>query len=191
MKSLWAGMDNTPITVFKFNFNIIGPVVTKNCNRSLTSGLFPNNLKIAKIKCIFKKGGWWEVNLHGPCSILPAYPRILGKISVDQIYRLFVVKHLFTPDKRISSESTVIDLSDHVSGNFCSNKYTVATFLDLSKLFDTLDRSTRIRKLRCFGVQSFFLSCNFLIHWWRHTNYERWYIWYTFQRLKAGTFEVK
>ena len=55
MKSSSACYGNIPISVFKHNFDISGPVVTQICNRSLTSGIFPNSLKIANIKCIFKK----------------------------------------------------------------------------------------------------------------------------------------
>ena len=41
----------------------------------------------------------------------------------------------------MSTESVVLGLSDHILGNFDRGKYTVATFLDLSKAFDTLNRS--------------------------------------------------
>ena len=61
MKSSTAGYDNIPISGFKPNFDIIGPVVTEICNRSLTSEIFPNSLMIAKIKCIFKEGDRCDV----------------------------------------------------------------------------------------------------------------------------------
>ena len=52
----------------------------------------------------------------------------------------------------MSTESVVLDLSDHTLGNFDRGKYTVTTFFDLSKAFNTLNRSILIRKLRCYGV---------------------------------------
>ena len=56
MKSSSADYDNIPISVFKHTFDIVVPAVTEICNRSLTSGMFPNCLEIAKMKCFFKKG---------------------------------------------------------------------------------------------------------------------------------------
>ena len=52
----------------------------------------------------------------------------------------------------MSTESSVPDLSDKILGNFDGRKYTVAIFLDLSKAFDTLNRSILIRKLKCSRV---------------------------------------
>ena len=52
----------------------------------------------------------------------------------------------------MSTVRAVLDLSDHILGNFDRGEYTVATFSDLSKTFDTLNRSILICKLRCYGV---------------------------------------
>ena len=76
MKSSSACYDNNPISSFKHNFFIIGPVVTEFCNRSLTSGISPNSLKKAKIKCIFKKGSRSEVDKYRTISTLPAFGKI-------------------------------------------------------------------------------------------------------------------
>ena len=45
MRSSSAGYDNIPISVFKHNFDIIGPLVKEICNGSLTSGIFPSSLR--------------------------------------------------------------------------------------------------------------------------------------------------
>ena len=79
MKSSSAGYDNIPISAFKHSFDIIGPVVTEICNRSHASGMFPNSLKIAKIKCNFKKGSRRDFNSYRPILILPAFGKIFEK----------------------------------------------------------------------------------------------------------------
>ena len=86
----------------------------------------------------------------------------------DQVYHLFTVIKLFTAGqfgyrKQMSTENSVLDLSDHIMRNFDRGKITVATFLDLSRAFDTLSRSILIRKLRCYDVNGrtleWFISC--------------------------------
>ena len=82
MKSSSTGYDNIPIYVFKNNFDNVGPVVLEICTCSLICGIFPKNLKIAKIKCISKKGGRCDVNNYKPIWILPAFLcKILEKNS--------------------------------------------------------------------------------------------------------------
>ena len=64
-KSSSAGFDNISMSVFEYRFDINRHVVTEICNRSFSSGIFSNGLKIAKIKCIFSKGSWCDVNNTG------------------------------------------------------------------------------------------------------------------------------
>ena len=157
MKSSSPGYDNIPISVFKHNFDFIGPVVTGICYRGLTSGIFPNRLKIDKIKCIIKESSLCDFNSYRPISNFPAFGEILEIIVFDQVYHDFTVNNLFTEKqfgfrKQMSTESDVLDSSDHILSNFDRGKYTVATFSDLSKTFDTLNRLLLILKSRCYGV---------------------------------------
>ena len=97
MKSSSAVYGTNSIYVFKHIFKIIGPFVTEFNNRSLKSEIFPNSLKVAKIKCFYKKGGRCDVNNYRHISILPTYGKILEKKTVfDQIYHHFTLNNLFT-----------------------------------------------------------------------------------------------
>ena len=92
-----------------------------------------------------------------PVSVLPASVKIKKKLVFHQIYHHFTISILFAARhlgffEQISTESVVLVLSDYILGNFDRGKYIVATFLDLSKAFDTLNRSMIIRKLRCYGI---------------------------------------
>ena len=85
MKSSSACYDNIPISIFKHRFDIIGSFVTEINNRYLISGKFPNSLKIAKIKCILKKGSRCDANKYRTISILSAFGIFLGKIIFGQV----------------------------------------------------------------------------------------------------------
>ena len=87
MKSSSAGFDNISLSVFKHNFDNIGLFVTGFYNRSLKSGIFPNSLKVAKNKCIFKKDRRCDVNNYRHISILPAF----GKTKKKQFLIKFII----------------------------------------------------------------------------------------------------
>ena len=59
----------------------------------------------------------------------------------------------------MSTESAVLNLSDHLLGSFDRDKYTVARFSDLIKAIDTLTRSILVCNLRCYGGNSRALEC--------------------------------
>ena len=50
------------------------------CNMSLTSGIFPNNMKIAKVIPIYKASGKNEFTNYRPISLLPQFSKILEKL---------------------------------------------------------------------------------------------------------------
>ena len=55
----------------------------------LNTGFFPDKLKIAKIKPLFKKGDSQSFNNYRPISLLPSKSKIFEKIIYDQTYSYF------------------------------------------------------------------------------------------------------
>ena len=63
--------------------------VTLIINQSLTTGIFPDKLKVAKVIPIFKKGDKTKFDNYCPISILPAISKILERSIFDQLYEYF------------------------------------------------------------------------------------------------------
>ena len=95
MRSSSAGYDNISVRILNIILILLVLLSRIVCSRSSTSGIFPNNLKIAKIKCIFKKGIRCDVNTYRLISFLPAFGK-LKKIVFDLVYHNFTVNNLFT-----------------------------------------------------------------------------------------------
>ena len=55
-------------------------------NLSLSTGIFPDKLKIAKISPIFKNGEKDRLKNYEPISVLPCFSKLLERIMYDRLY---------------------------------------------------------------------------------------------------------
>ena len=81
-----SGIDNLSIKHIKVIKCELAKPLTLITNQVLSSGIFPDKLKIAKVIPIFKKGDDTDVNNYRPISLLPAISKIFK--------RLFTIKHI-------------------------------------------------------------------------------------------------
>ena len=54
-----------------------------------------------------------------------------------------------------STDHTLIKLTDSIYDSFNQNKYTLGVFIDLSKVFDTVDHNILIDKLNLYALNGF------------------------------------
>lgn len=65
-----TGLDGLGLRLLKIIQNIISPSIAAIINKSLSSGKFPNKLKMAKVFPIFKNGSKSDPSNYRPISIL-------------------------------------------------------------------------------------------------------------------------
>ena len=86
-----SGYDGISFNVVK---NYFGPLIKPLMyifNLSLAKGIFPDDLKIARVTPVFKAGNENEVGNYRPISILPCFSKILERIMYNRL-----VKYLTT-----------------------------------------------------------------------------------------------
>jgi len=59
----------------------ISSPLTYICSRSLFTGIFPDRLKYASIRPLFKKGNSDDMNNYRPISLLTSFSKIFEKVS--------------------------------------------------------------------------------------------------------------
>ena len=121
-------------------------------NQSLTSGIFPNSLKIAKVTPIFKKENNKLITNYRPISVLPVISKIFETIIHEQLSEYFISNNLFCPQqygfrKNSSTELAALELLDRVLDQMDKHKIPINFHIDLSKAFDIL-----LDKLTYYGV---------------------------------------
>ena len=90
-----AGHDGISNELIKLMGSTIVYPISILINQSLHSGIFPDDLKIAKVLPIFKKKKQDEFENYRPISILPSLSKIFEKVVNNQILKYFTDNNLF------------------------------------------------------------------------------------------------
>ena len=89
------GHDGISTKLLKLITIEISETLTIIINQSLYCGIFPDNLKLAKVIPIFKKGNIQIFDNYRPISILSAISKIFKRIIYEQLYEHFILNDLF------------------------------------------------------------------------------------------------
>ena len=137
--------------------HIIKPL-TYIFNQSLTTGVIPDDLKIALVTPIYKANGKEEFSNYRPISVLPCFSKILEKIIYKRVLK-YLDKHnmLFQGQygfrKNHSTNLATIELTTKLLQAIDNNEYTIGVFLDLAKAFDTVNHEILLKKLEHYGIR--------------------------------------
>jgi len=87
-----CGHDDIPVRTLKLSKCLLAPLTSNVINKSICDGVFPDNLKIAKVAPIFKSGDSEIPTNCRPISVLTYFSKIFEKVPVRKTERLFYQK---------------------------------------------------------------------------------------------------
>ena len=113
-------------------------------NKSLTQGIVPDTLKIARVCPVFKSGDKTEFTNYRPIYILPSFAKIFKKFVYNRLIKYLsehsiLIKNQYGFRSKHDTNMAVMEMVDKISAAIDGNDYSVGLFIDLSKAFDTLD----------------------------------------------------
>ena len=79
------GYDCIPVNIMKASIHSVAQHLSDIINSSLQTGIFPDQLKIAKICPIFKNGEKDVFASYRPISILPSFSKIFEKVLFNRM----------------------------------------------------------------------------------------------------------
>ena len=82
-----TGHDNFSTKFIKLSATLLAPALAKIVNLAIDTGIYPSNLKIAKVIPIFKKGDQTSINNYRPISILSPINKIFEKILYSRLMK--------------------------------------------------------------------------------------------------------
>ena len=153
-----VGHDNISMNLIKDSIDKIIFPITSIINLSITSGIVPNQLKIARVIPLFKSGEQDIFTNYRPVSVLPAFPKIFERVMYNRLLRFFnAFKILYDNQygfrKHHPTAYALACVYDKISSAIENKEYAVGIFIDLSKAFDTVDHHILISKLEHYGVR--------------------------------------
>ena len=152
-----VGHDGISVQLLKVIAHGISKPLTAILNQSLKKGIFPDNLKLAKIIPLHKKESKELLDNYRPVSLLCAMSKIFERAAYNQLYQYFVSNTLFHKNQygfrtEHSTELASIELIDRILHDLDKKNNPIVVYMDLSKAFDTLDHSILMKKLQHYGI---------------------------------------
>ena len=154
-----TGIDSIPSKIIKESKTIIAPYLTKIINISFETKTFPDVLKKAIIKPIFKKDDKNDISNYRPISLLPVISKIFERATLNQLTKYFEnynlingLQHAYR--KYHGTVTCLFELLNEIYLQIDNKNKVAIVSLDLSKAFDTINHELLLKKLKNFNLNS-------------------------------------
>lgn len=157
-KSNSAGLDNISCNVLKCAVNFIVKPLAFLINKSISEGVFPNILKIARIVPIHKKGEKTHVENYRPISLLSSLSKILERVMLNRMLSFITKNKILNKAqhgfrKNLSTKTAILEFINVLYNRLDNNEKCIGIFMDLSKAFDMVAHDLLLHKLHNYGFR--------------------------------------
>ena len=156
------GVDNLDVKTIKSIAHIISPQLSKLFNLCICEGIYPQCLKVAKCIPVYK-GSPLDPSLpvnYRPISILTAINKTFEQTLHNQLSKYLEENNLLPKfqygyRKQHNTSQAILDFTDSINEQTSNKQITIAIFMDLSKAFDTVDKTILRQKLMELGLNEY------------------------------------
>jgi len=158
-----TGSDDIPSILLKWTLPIISKLLSKIFNDFARLGIYPDELKIAKVTPLHKKGDKTNVDNFRPISVLTQINKIFEKLIHTRLME-FIDKHKILKEHQFgfrkghNTSHDITHLNESIIKNLEKKKVCAILFIDLKSAFDTIDPVILTKKLDHYGIRGNFLS---------------------------------
>ena len=151
------GHDSISNKLLKHSQEVLYKPLTMLINQTIATGYFPEELKLSRVKPLYKNGDSTLISNYRPISLLPSLSKVYECVIFDQLFQYMSNNNLlnlsqygFTPGHL--TELAALELMDRLCKDMDQGPIPANIYIDLSKAFDTLVHEILLKKLAYYGV---------------------------------------
>lgn len=153
-----TGTDEIPISVFKDNIDILAVPLAIFYNNCYEEGIFPEQLKLAKVIPVYKKGSKSDPQNYRPISLLSVLSKIFEKLIKSRLLKHLKNNNIINERQygyqtNKGTDDAIDRLVDDVVISMNNKRKVAGLFLDLSSAFDTVGHEILLNKLERYGIR--------------------------------------
>ncbi len=154
-----CGANGLTARLLKAYGDTIHPVLIHIFNQSFTRNEFPAVWKVAKVTPLYKEGSCSDPGNYHPISVLPILSKELERVAHNRLYDFISRNNLLTASqsgfrKGHSTGTCLMDFLQNIYDGVESGCATGELFLDLKKVFDTVNHRILVSTLSKMGLSS-------------------------------------
>jgi hypothetical protein len=151
------GPDKIPPRVLKEVSNELCVPLSALFNKSLESGILPEDWKTAEVTAIFKKGSKQDPGNYRPVSLTCIICKVLESVIRDALVNFFLDNNLYTDcqhgfRKKRSCVTHLLEVMEDFTMLMEQRQDIDVIYCDFKKAFDTVPHERLLIKLAAYGV---------------------------------------
>lgn len=140
-----VGYDSISTIMIQNVITELGNTLVILINKYMKDGIFPDELKIAKVTTIYKSGSRDGPSNYRSLSILPIFSKIFETIIYKRLVTYlakinFIHPHQFGFQKHSNTTAACIQLIENLYELINNKMKTAAVFIDVRKAFDSVNQ---------------------------------------------------
>ena len=127
-------------------------------NRSIATGIFPEDMKVSRCIPIFKSGSPFSLDNFRGVVMINSFSKIFEKIFSDRLTEFlddnnFFIDTQFGFRRKISTTHAITAILNEITNKLNEDKLVMALLCDIKKCFDSVNRDILYAKLHNAGVR--------------------------------------